>query len=130
MRLQLRPRPLTTIALFVLGLYLSVYLLLSSWGQYDDDTLVMDKVVGATCICSSRFMVWQPLYISWATFSETLYANTRGYVFSPLILIDQKLWHPNMLIESRAKTQEEIDEWIKARDERHRREEEAKGGVP
>ena len=86
---------LTTILLL---LYLGIYAALSYNGQYDVAASGKSKVplIGLNLPDEKQ---WSPkglrLSVTKDQSGDWVWAgNTGGYVFSPLILLDRKFWHP------------------------------------
>jgi hypothetical protein len=81
-----------------LGTYVLSYLVLSFNGAYGDNVSILAKI-GTPCLCISDMNEWQPLFISAAHLPEgdplkrKLYTNYLGYLYMPLVVLDQTFWH-------------------------------------
>ena len=89
---------LSVASYILLGHYFGIYFFLSSSGRYEANYSVISKIVGP-CLCVSDSEEWQPLWIIFAHSSASsgrhaFYANSLGYIFLPLVNIDQQYWHP------------------------------------
>jgi hypothetical protein len=80
----------------ILGAYAAVYAVLSLLGHYQDNIGSLDKLGIITRGMSDR-EEWQPIFIMVTRFpaqGSRLRANAPGYLFIPLVLLDQHLCHP------------------------------------
>lgn len=90
---------LTPLFALILLLYVGTYIALSFTGGYRVASTGNARIpLLSVSIPDSQ--QWQPKYLELEVMktgsgSWTTNGNLGGYIFSPLILIDRKLWHPN-----------------------------------
>lgn len=98
------------IALSLIFFYIISYLLLSIAGKYEDNFSTITKIVGP-CPCLSDSMQWQPAFTLFARGGQnTLYANSLGRLYAPLVIADQRVWHPTTKIVRHEMTKQELQE--------------------
>ncbi|SRR5258706_7409717 len=87
--------------LLILGAYAAVYAVLSLLGHYQDNISSLNKL-GIIIKGMSDREEWQPMFIIVTRFpgqGSRLRANAPGYLFIPLVLLDQHLCHPTKPID-------------------------------
>jgi hypothetical protein len=96
--------------LVILTTYVTVYLLLSSFGRFEGNYAAIEKIIGP-CLCASSIIQWQPAYVVFASanWNEKPYTNYLGKLYYPLVMADQKYWHITQKIVPRFFTPEEIE---------------------
>ena len=119
MRKSGRCRLWAIVAFIVVSAYSSVYAFLSISGQYEGDADILDKIYGP-CICASEDEYWQPRHVILARYSDKFLVNSYGYLFFPLVKLDQRWWHPTKPIEYRPMTDAELVQWMKKMKEQNK----------
>jgi hypothetical protein len=80
--------------------YLGIYVALSLSGAYRDNVSVVDEI-SQPCLCASDKYQWQPAQVAavYMTISpgerNVFFANSLGVMFRPLVMLDQRYWHPD-----------------------------------
>src|SRR5882762_1893935 len=81
--------------LLIVGAYVAVYVLLSLLGHYQDNISSLNKL-GIIIKGMSDREEWQPMFIIVSRFpgqGSPSRANVAGYLFTPLVLLDQHFCH-------------------------------------
>jgi hypothetical protein len=85
-------RFLKWVSCFLVVTYFVVYIVLTSFGAYEDNITTLAKI-GKGCLCVSDLEFWQPRYILHTRYNGRRYSNTLGSIYLPLIFLDHKYWH-------------------------------------
>ena len=93
--------------------YVFIYICLSVMGKYEGLIKVMNKLNDGACLCASSEESWQPYKILFSRYDSAEYSSSLGYLFYPLVSLDQRYWHPNIKSIDYSWTEKELDEYKK-----------------
>lgn len=98
-----RRRRLLSCVLAALVLYLGIYVLLSLNGRYEWNQSGRLRYSGGLSMAITDEVRWQPALLLWEPYrsidgSKKIRANLGGWIFAPLILLDQRWWHASRVL--------------------------------